>query len=64
MSAADWRKSSFSYVNGDCVEVAGRTGGPVSVRDSKNPSGAVLAFDPVQWHAFVGGVRGEGHDHL
>jgi hypothetical protein len=58
-----WRKSSHSYVNGDCIEVAGHAGGLVTVRDSKNRSGSVLAFGRAQWGAFIDGVRDGRHDH-
>ena len=27
------------------------------VRDSKNPDGAVLAFTPAQWEAFIAGIK-------
>ncbi|MBO0804050.1 MAG: DUF397 domain-containing protein [Nocardiopsaceae bacterium] len=47
-----WRKSSRSGGTGECVEIA--CGGPsVLVRDSRDPSGAVLAFTSAQWSAFV-----------
>jgi hypothetical protein len=50
-----WRKSSRSG-NGNCVEVAGNVPNRVLVRDSKNPAGSVLAFDPSAWRAFVAEV--------
>jgi hypothetical protein len=46
-----WRKSSFSFSNGNCIEVA--DGQLVAVRDSKDPSGPVLAFSPAAWRAFI-----------
>jgi Domain of unknown function (DUF397) len=52
-----WRTSSRTYGGGNCVEVAARTGDHVNVRDSKNPQGAMLRFTPVQWNAFVAGLR-------
>jgi hypothetical protein len=61
-SPRDWRKSSFSWANSDCVAVASRSGGVVRVRDTKNPSGPMLAFDRVQWEAFVGGLRNGERD--
>ncbi|MFF3947321.1 DUF397 domain-containing protein [Streptomyces sp. NPDC001902] len=53
MSALVWFKSRHSGSDGgDCVEVAV---GPaaVHVRDSKDRSGPVLAFEPDAWTAFV-----------
>jgi hypothetical protein len=36
-----------------CVEVARPETGPVGVRDSKDPSGPVLAFEPDAWKSFL-----------
>lgn len=57
LSGAKWRKSTRSGNQGDCVEVADNLPGVVAVRDSKDPSGAVLTFTPSEWKAFVEGVR-------
>lgn len=69
----DWRTSSHSYVNGNCVEVAWNksshstanghcvetaTGcGQVHVRDSKDPGGPVLTFSAQAWAAFTAGAK-------
>jgi hypothetical protein len=50
-----WRKSRMSTTS-DCVEVA-FAGSTVLLRDSKDPSGPVLAFTPREWAAFLAGVR-------
>jgi hypothetical protein len=50
---ARWRKSSRSTQAHDCVEVATNLPGVVGVRDSKDPAGPVLTFDPYAWRAFV-----------
>jgi hypothetical protein len=55
--SAIWIKSSLSYANGGCVEVAARPGERISVRDSKNPAGAVLGFSSADWNSFVGAIR-------
>lgn len=52
-----WVKSSLSFANGNCVEVASMPGGRIGVRDSKDVNGAVLRFTPDEWDAFLGGVR-------
>lgn len=52
-----WVKSSLSYSNGNCVEVASLSGGQIGVRHSKDAEGPVLRFTPDEWHAFLGGVR-------
>jgi len=55
---ATWRKSSRSNGNGgaNCVEVA-VVAQVIGVRDSKNPTGAVLQFTPVDWESFVDGTK-------
>ncbi|MGC3864689.1 DUF397 domain-containing protein [Micromonospora chersina] len=54
LSRATWRKATRSTNNGGaCVEVADNLPGMVAVRDSKDPSGPVLTFDPASWRAFV-----------
>jgi hypothetical protein len=55
--ASQWVKSSLSYANGDCVEVASLPDGRVGVRDSKDSAGPVLRFTSAEWKAFVGGVQ-------
>ena len=52
-----WVKSSLSFSNSNCVEVASLPGGKVGVRDSKDPEGPVLRFTPDEWSAFLGGAR-------
>jgi len=57
LSRAQWRKSSFSSANGQCVEVAANLPGVVAVRDSKVPETATLVFTPAEWQAFVAGIK-------
>ena len=52
-----WVKSSLSFSNGNCVEVASLPDGGVGVRNSRDSEGPVLRFTPDEWHAFLGGVR-------
>jgi hypothetical protein len=39
------------------VEVASNLPGIVAVRDSKNPDGPALAFNPAGWAAFIASIR-------
>ncbi|MER7212571.1 DUF397 domain-containing protein [Streptosporangium sp. NPDC000239] len=57
LTNAEFRKSSLSGGNNDCVEVATNLPGLIAVRDSKDPSGPALAFTPAQWRSFIGRVN-------
>ncbi|MGP3925440.1 DUF397 domain-containing protein [Streptomyces sp. 8N616] len=53
LTAAQWRKSSYSSdTGGDCVEVAAMPHA-IAIRDSKNPDGPALTFTPAAFAAFV-----------
>ncbi|MCL2581188.1 MAG: DUF397 domain-containing protein [Streptosporangiales bacterium] len=53
---ATWRTSSYSGPNGgNCVEAASG-GETVLIRDTADRAGAVLAFGPAAWRAFVTGL--------
>jgi Domain of unknown function (DUF397) len=56
-SGSHWVKSSLSFSNGNCVEVANLSEGGVAVRNSRDPEGPVLRFTPDEWHAFLGGAQ-------
>ena len=63
MQQITWAKSSYSFANGNCVQVAELPDGQIGIRNSKDPDGPVLRFTPGEWDAFLSGVlRGEfGH---
>ncbi|WP_067478276.1 DUF397 domain-containing protein [Nocardia amamiensis] len=56
LSGARWFKSSHSGPSQECVEVAFLAGDRIGVRDSKNPTGPALMFEPSAWDAFTAGV--------
>jgi hypothetical protein len=56
LSRAQWRTSSHSGSNGNCVEVAVAV--PlIAVRDSADPDSPALRFTPGQWTAFTATVK-------
>ncbi|MBD3009666.1 DUF397 domain-containing protein [Streptomyces sp. 5-10] len=55
-----WFTSSYSDNGGACIEVAANlvaSRGVVPVRDSKDPHGPALMFEPTAWSSFVSAVR-------
>ena len=63
-SGSSWTKSSLSFANGNCVEVASLPGDKLGIRDSKDSEGPVLRFTPDEWNAFLGGVRNGEFDRF
>lgn len=57
LSGARWRSSRYSGGNNECVEVADDLPCIVPIRDSKRPTGPVLAFSHHAWSAFLGHLR-------
>lgn len=64
----NWVKSSFSFANGNCVQVAATGDGEwppgVQLRDSKDPGGPVLVFTAAEWDAFLAGARAGEFDRI
>lgn len=48
-----WTKSSYSAVNGDCVEIKAEGRDTVAVRDSKDPGCGTLGFTAGTWSTFI-----------
>lgn len=63
-SGLNWIKSSLSFANGNCVEVAGLPNGGVAVRNSRHSEGPVLHFTPGEWQAFLGSARNGEFDNF
>ncbi|MEU8944236.1 DUF397 domain-containing protein [Streptomyces sp. NPDC048489] len=55
-------KSSASGQQDNCVEVAPLADGGRAIRDSKDKTGPILLFTPVEWGAFVTSVKGTEFD--
>ncbi|WP_328594039.1 DUF397 domain-containing protein [Actinomadura macrotermitis] len=57
LTAARWRKSSYSGgQGGDCVEVAALAG-VVGIRDSKDPHGPKLVMETTAWQALAAQLK-------
>lgn len=52
-----WIKSSWSYANGNCVEVRTLADGRVEVRNSRIPDVHLPPFTRPEWTAFIAGAR-------
>ena len=63
-SGLKWVKSSLSFANGNCVEVASLPDGQIGVRNSRDAEGAVLRFTSDEWQAFIGGAHNGEFDHF
>ena len=57
LSRAEWRKSSYSSQDGNCVEVARNLPALVAIRDSKEPDRARLVVSSETWRVFIRGVH-------
>ncbi|WP_171167870.1 DUF397 domain-containing protein [Streptomyces sp. I05A-00742] len=49
----EWRKSTYSGGDADCLEATSGISGLVSIRDSKRPHSATLHFPTPTWRAFT-----------
>jgi hypothetical protein len=53
----EWKVSSYTGGQGNCVEVARNVPGTVAVRDSKDPSGPILRFTADEWKQLTESVK-------
>jgi hypothetical protein len=61
--ATDWRKSSYSKGDSDCVEVTDRIPGRIAIRDSKlGAHSPILTVTTAQWRALVTAIRADKLD--
>jgi hypothetical protein len=56
-SEPQWRKSSFSGPQGNCVELAALPGARVGLRNSRHRQGYVLVLTRDQFAAFLASIR-------
>lgn len=63
MEQLHWVKSSLSFANSNCVEVAVREG-EYLVRNSRDPEGPALIFTKGEWLAFKAGITAGEFDDL
>jgi hypothetical protein len=56
MMHVNWRKSTYSLSNGNCVEV-GAGQGTVAVRDSRDPDGPLIDVSPQAWITFTASIK-------
>ncbi len=52
----EWRKSSFSGKQTNCLEFRTAPDG-VEVRNSKRPEAGTIPFTASEWRAFIAGVK-------
>ncbi|WP_243793010.1 DUF397 domain-containing protein [Saccharopolyspora gloriosae] len=61
MIPTNWRTSTYTHPNGNCVEV-GRLGAHAAVRDTKNRAAGHLTIGAAQWSSFVRKVTSGRYD--
>jgi Domain of unknown function (DUF397) len=62
-AALSWFKAQASSYQGACVELAWASGN-IAMRDSKDPDGPILVYNPTEFKAFIDGARNGEFDSL
>jgi hypothetical protein len=57
MLDTEWRKSSFSSIDGACVEARVAGDGDIEVRNSRVQDGPWLTYTTGEWAAFLAGAK-------
>ena len=58
ITGTNWRKSTFSTYNGNCIEVGFLDNGLIGVRDTKHDGrGPVISFTRDGWNSFIDRTR-------
>lgn len=57
LATSDWRKSSYSLGNGECIEIASMGADVVMIRDTKDTAGPTLRCGSDEWRSFISAVK-------
>ena len=59
-----WRKSSYSNSQGNCVEFSAVADGSVAMRNSRDPQGPALLYTRAEITAMIAGIKDGEFDDL
>lgn len=64
LTGADWRKSTYSGSQGNCVEFAALPDGSVAMRNSRDPQGPAIVYTRAEIGAMLAGAKDGEFDDL
>lgn len=64
LGVTNWRKSSYSGGQGNCVEFASLADNTVAVRHSQDPTGPAIIYTKAEIAAMIAGVKDGEFDDL